>query len=476
MIYLDEYSKTPLYQQIYEQFKGAIKSGDLGFGEKLPAIRTLASRLCISRNTVESAYQRLLLEGYVQSRVGSGFAVLDLAGEVPPKGPRPSEKSEYLSSLKAGAEDLSRYPPVRYDFHFQNMSNGFFPHKLWRKYTWQLLSDFEARDLAPYQDKQGERGLRLEISKYLYSLRGIECDADQIVICGGRQFALETVCDLLPPEYHHVGLEEPGYDSARLAFAKRRFKITPIHIYPRYDYLKDLERFAPKILFLTPSHQFPTGLIMTEAMRRKVLEWAGRTGGYIIEDDCASEYRYNSKPVPALQSLGHGERVIYSGSFFKALSPGLRLSFLVLPGHLVPFYHQAPPWLNPASSWLQQATLALFMRDGHLENHMRKTLRQCKIRHDRLIEALGEHLGGRVEVIGPNAGLHIMLRVPGAKSQEELVRQARLQGVRVYPTTPYWLDPGACPPDTVILGYAKLSADDINNGVLGLKNAWFQGL
>ena len=478
MIYIDEYSPTPLYQQIYEQFKGAIKSGDLVFGEKLPATRALASRLCISRNTVESAYQQLLEEGYVQSRVGSGFAVSDLVGEIPPKGAKSPPKSpgEYCGDLKTGAEDPyeSRYPPVRYDFQFKNLSHGFFPHKLWRKYTSQLLSDFEGRDLTPYHDQQGERGLRLEISKYLYRLRGIECDVDQIVIRGGLEFALETVGDLLPPEYRHVGMEEPGYDSARLVFEKRRFKITPIRIYPRYDYLDDLECFAPQILFLTPAHQFPTGRIMTAAMRGQVLEWADRTGGYIIEDDYGSEYRYNSKPIPALQSFGHDERVIYLGSFFKPLSPGLRLNFLVLPKPLVPLYHQAHPWLNPAAAWLQQATLALFMRDGQLEKHLRKTLRQCKMRHDRLIEALGEHLGDRAEVIGANAGLHLMLRVPGAKSQEELVGQARRQGVRIYPTTPYWMDPGACPPDTVLLGYAQLDADDIDNAVLGLKNAWFR--
>jgi GntR family transcriptional regulator/MocR family aminotransferase len=475
MIFIDENSKTPIYQQIYEQLKAAIEKAELRAGEKLPATRTLAGTLCVGRNTVENAYQQLLVEGYVDSKIGSGYQVMDISEGLFYREHKTSKpiRQHYESIQPPPAEDSGNYPPVRYDFHYKNMDSAFFPHTLWRKYSNQLLSIENNKQITSYCDKQGEYSLRREIGKYLYKLRGLTCDADQIVVCCGLQFALEKICHLLPEEYHHVGMEEPGYDSARLVFEKQGFSMTPIPVYPKPNYNRAIENPSIKTLFVTPSHQFPAGHTMPVAARMTILKWARAKDCYIIEDDYDSEYRYNSKPIPPLRSIDTDERVIYLGTFSKVLSPSLRISYLILPPHMVSIYHKVYQGLHPTASWLQQSTLALYMRDGQMEKHIRRTFKAYKERHDCLIKALEDHLGDRAAVLGHNAGLHVLLKVKRAGDQNDLIRKAREVGVKIYPTKPYWMQQGSCPPDVVMLGYGQISKEDIVEGLKLLKKAWF---
>jgi len=488
MLYIDEHSGTPLYQQIYEQIKAAIQSGELSTGDKLPATRELAKMLAVGRNTVENSYQQLLVEGYVCSKPGSGYIVTDVADEMF-QNPRKTRKNigrqidETRAPGHAGGAgcyppapgDEGRadgYPPVRYDFHFKNMDSELFPHNLWRKYSVQVLSYYKNNRITSYNDYQGEYGLRQEISKSLYRLRGVECDADQISICCGLQIALEKIYNLLPEEYHHVGMEEPGYDAARLMFEYKNFPITPIPVGLYGDFIKTLRDSPARTLFLTPSHQFPTGLIMPISIRYQVLKWAYDNDGYIIEDDYDSEYRYNTRPIPALQSIDTDERVIYIGTFSKVLSPSLRISYMVMPKHMAPIYRYVYRGLHPTTPWMQQEILALFMKDGQLEKHMRKCFHQYKERHNCVIQEINRNFGDRVKIIGHNSGLHILLMVKGAASQEELIHKARKHGVKVYPTTPYWMVPENCPKDLVMVGYAQLGVEEIKAGIRLLKDAW----
>jgi len=475
MIYIDENSKTPIYQQIYEQLKFAVESGELAAGEKLPATRNLANTLCVGRNTVENAYQQLLVEGYVTSKVGSGYQVMDIADQVfihERKTNKPI-KQHYESIETQPPPEDPNYPGVLYDFNYKNMDSEFFPYALWRKYTNQLLASENNTKFTSYSDKQGELALRQEIGKYLYNFRGIKCDVKQIVVCCGLQFALEKICNLLPPEYHHVGMEEPGYDSARLVLEKQGFSITPISVYPELNYARAMDNPSIKTLFVTPSHQFPAGHIMPIATRMALLKWAQDNDCYIVEDDYDSEYRYNSKPIPPLQSIDKDERVIYLGTFSKVLSPSLRISYLILPPHMVPIYHKVYQGLHPTASWLQQATLALYMQDGQMEKHIRRTFKIFRERHDSLIKSVEEQLGSRVQIIGQNAGLHILLKVKRGGDQNDLIRKARERGVKIYPTMPYWMQQGNCPPDMVMVGYGQTPPQDIVEGVKLLREAWF---
>ena len=480
MICLDSESKEPLYQQLYQQLKLKMIHGEYAKGKRLPAIRQMAKILCVGRNTVEAAYDQLCVEGYVTSRQGSGFVVQDLLDgllEYPYKTiakARQKEKSkEAARELQQTLRTTDKPQAYRFDFQYGNLPPQTFPQSLWRRLTSEALASFEANNICCYGDKQGEPALRAEITQYLHESRGINCIPEQVVLCSGHQDALGMLCTLFADGKRTVAIEEPGYDFTRIIFENNGYGIVPVPVDDLALNLAELERGGAPLVYTTPSHQFPLGMVMPIRQRVQLLQWAEQAGGIIIEDDYDSELRYHTRPVPALQSIDRQGRVIYLGTFSKALSPGLRMGYLVLPEWLLLKYHTIFKRYKSPVPWLQQQIMTLYMAGGHWEKHLRKWCLTNKRKRDVLVQTIQEQMGDKVRIKGENAGLHILLEFLNGESQETLIEQAAACQAKVYPTRQYWHQQDKARDNLVLLGFSSLTEEAIVEGIALLRRAWF---
>lgn len=480
MINIVAESNTPLYQQIYEQVKQQIIDGVIREGTRLTSTRTLAKNLCVGRNTVENAYAQLCLEGYVLNKPGSGFVVMDIHGDSLSslfpntiKAHQQSDSPSLTSSVQPVGLSYNLTKECLYDFQYGNLNQTSFPSSLWRRLTADALSSFDAKRISFYNDMQGELELRTEILKYVRESRGVRCSPEQIVLCCGTQYALGVICQLASRNKRQIAVEEPGYDGAGIIFKNNGYEIMPVSVGTEGINLGELEHCPAKLVYITPSHQFPTGAVMPIHNRLQLLQWAAKVDALIIEDDYDSEFRYHTRPIPSLQSNDTEGRVIYIGTFSKSLSPGLRLSYIILPEQLVPEYHRIYSGYYCTIPWLQQKIISLYMSRGHWERHIRKVCLQNKKRHDTLVQAITEHLGDKVRIHGSNAGLHLLLEFTNGESQEWLIERAKVFGVQVYPTKPYWQRVEHCEANFILIGFSLLTEKEIAEGIRLLKDAWF---
>ena len=466
MLILDEFSNLPLYLQIYNQLKEKILSGELPENGKLPSTRVLAKTLNVGRNTVEYAYAQLCSEGYTESRVGSGFIINKIDRLLtPPRIIQTAQVDNSTSENTAG-------PQAKYNFQYGKLNKDDFSLNLWRKLTGQALSASGAAKMMSYNDRQGETGLRAEIMKYLKMSRGVNCRPEQIVICAGTQACLSLLSQLFRDFSTGIAFEEPAYDGARDVFVNNGYDVMPIRVDNDGIDLAQLEQSLAKLVYITPSHQFPTGAVLPIPKRINLLDWAVRNGAFIIEDDYDSELRYNSRPIPSVQSLDMLGRVVYIGTFSKTLAPALRLSYMVLPQFWLEIYQKKFKNYNNPVPWLQQKTLELFMNQGHWERHLRKISLAQRKKHDILIRTIRELMGKKAVIRGENAGLHILLEFD-EESEPTLIEKANKYGVTVYPVSRYWLMPENYRGNMVLLGFSSLSSQDIVEGLKLLKEAWF---
>lgn len=479
MIYLNPNLKEPLYQQLYEQLKQKIIAGEWSKGKRLPAMRVLAKELCISRNTVENAYGQLCIEGYAISKQGCGFMVQDLHETVLDRPYKTMAKiatsGNHEHKPQPNVHHLSPKSTTSYKFDFQygNLPPESFPRQIWRRLTAEALASLESEHICAYGDKQGEWALRCELIDYLHDSRGIVCTPDQVVLCSGLQEALSLIGILFRDQKRILAMEDPGYDVTRIVFQNHGYAIAPIPVNASGISLDDLKQSAAKMAYITPSHQFPTGCVMPINQRMELLRWAEQVDGIILEDDYDSELRYHSRPIPALQSIDRQGRVIYLGTFSKALSPALRTSYLILPQRLLPKYKTTFAHYNPTVSWLQQQVMTRFMAQGHWEKHLRKICLQNKRKHDILVREIREMMGERVKIHGAGGGLHLLVEVLNKTPQEDLIQQAAAHQVKVYPTRQYWLQAEKTADNLIQLGFSGLHEEEIVEGVSLLCKAWF---
>jgi GntR family transcriptional regulator/MocR family aminotransferase len=318
-----------------------------------------------------------------------------------------------------------------------------------------------------YTRPEGHAPLRQALADYLRRARGVLCDPGQIIVVNGSQQALDLVARVLLDPGDRVVIEEPHYQGARFAFLATGARLVPARVDAEGLDVRGLPAAArsARLVYVTPSHQFPTGVVMPLGRRLGLLSWAKRGGAHIVEDDYDSEYRYEGRPIEAMQGLDRAGRVIYMGTFSKVLFPALRIGYLVLPAPLVePF--QAAKWLTDRhTSTLEQEVLAEFIRDGSFERHLRRSRTCYAARRAALLQALADYLPKRAEVIGANAGLHLLVWLRGVSPHtvDRLVQRAAGVGVGLYPIAPYYLRP----PRRVgfLLGYAALTEGAIRNGI-----------
>lgn len=465
MLYIDRNSGKPLYEQIYSALIREILSGALSAGDLLPATRTLSQELSVGRNTVDRAYQQLAAEGYVQPRTGSGFRVCRL----------PLELFEETGFPLPDISDEDEPPaPAYYDFAYGSMDSSVFPYSQWRKSLGQALDRMELSKTLCYPCRQGEPELRREIARYLQRNRGVTCSPSQIVITCGQQHSMEIIANLFErkADGKTFAMEEPGYDGIRTVFANRSFRLYPIPVERDGVSLDALKQVETKLLYITPSHQFPTGAVLPVAKRKKLLQWAQEQDSYLIEDDYDSELRYYTNPIPAMQSLDPWGRTIYTGTFSKSLAPFMRLAYIVFPKTLMEPFHQYYHRYNTQVSPLHQLALADFIRTGNYERHINRLRTVYRKKQAALLSAIEQVFGDSISVSGGGAGIHLLLDVKGPLSQEELIQRAESAGIRFYSTQVLYMNRDMCPRSQLLLGFPTIPEQAFMPIMSKLREVW----
>jgi GntR family transcriptional regulator/MocR family aminotransferase len=465
---LDTTSPTPLYIQIYEYMKNEILLNQISPGTKVPSIRCLASYLCVSKNTINTAYQQLISEGYLKSNGRSGLFVEAINSDFFRLDSNPSLKNQTKIFLK---EDHK----VLYDFSNGQIDQQSFPFNQFRSILSQCI-DLCHSELLLYGDHQGDYSFLTKISEYLHQSRGVLCSPYEIILGSGTQQSLSLLCMLLKKHYPSIGFENPGYVGARAVFEHHDFKIEPIPL--EYDGISidALYESGVKIVYVTPSHQFPAGMVMSISKRLKLLQWAEEVDGIIIEDDYDGEFRYKGKPIPALQGLDNNKRVVYLGTFSKSLMPSIRISYQILPPKLLNLYKENLSIYEQPVPRIIQKTLEVFMDKGYWDKHIRRCRVLYKRKHELLLQAIKDLLDDKVKIIGEDSGLHILLQVKTELTESELIQKALECGVKVNSTSSYWIGKSteSFPTFPVIfIGFAGIKSEEIYDAIRKLKKAWF---
>ena len=474
-IALDSRLPQPLHQQIYEELRRAILTGRLLPRQKIPSTRSLAKSLGISRTTVTQSYEQLLSEGYLQTIIGSGTYVCaqlpdDLLHSVPvitdeKHNASPIQLSQQGTRLTKTLFSLQTEVNTTISFRYGRPALKDFPRKLWSKLlSRHCKADLDWLDYAT--DFQGYLPLRQAIAHYLARARAIKCDRKQIIITNGTQQALDLVMRLLVDPGDSIAMEDPGYLSARRVFLSHGVNLLPV---PVDDSGLMVEKLANsdgeriRMVYVTPSHQFPTGSTLSLPRRLELLLWAQQHDALILEDDYDSEYRYGDRPIPALQGLDQSNCVIYIGTFSKVLFPSLRIGYLVVPPHLVSLFAQVK-WLSDRQlPTLEQKVLAEFIADGYLESHIRKMRSLYDQRRQVLVQALNTHFGEQVTIFGENAGIHIMVKFDTHLSDETIIERAEAVEVGLMSARSSYLNSWS--QGEFIFGYAELDEMQIQEGI-----------
>jgi GntR family transcriptional regulator/MocR family aminotransferase len=475
---LDRKSPSSLQEQIYNYIRGQILSGAYPAGMRLCSTRELADSLKVSRNTVVLAYEWLASEGYLDTQVGYGTFVRDVLAEKLVT-PRETEQAQHTPTSTAPErshpaiviphelpdffERIFTRPPV--DFWYGRVDARQFPAKIWRRLLAEHVLDVPTR-LVEYTTPSGAAELREAIAQHLSTAKGIVANPEQIVITAGAQEAMNIVARLFVDHGTLVGVENPGYTSAVTLFLSYRATLRPLTVDDQGVSAEAILREQPKLIYTTPSHQFPTGVIMSPDRRRDVLTAAESVGAYIIEDDYDGEIIYDRPPIAALAALDQSGRVLYIGSFSKSLGAGLRLGFLVAPPALVQAVHSMKVLLSYGQPWLEQVVLASYIRSGSFAAHLRRVRVIYRERRDALIAGLRRCFGDGITITGSEAGLHVICTLPeNGPDAREITQLARSVGLGFY--TP--ADAGAYefgpPPDVerrLLLGYANLTPVEIS--------------
>lgn len=458
-------------RQICETLRDQIASGVFGVDGPLPSSRSLALELGVSRTTVTVAYDQLLAEGFIEVRQGArphvaAGALQRISPVRAPRTRKPVLLSAYGKRLRrvAMAQDSDGRKLIA-DFRYGELAAGDFPQAIWRR---AINAAMAARaDRLGYDDPRGSQRLRMALQGYLWRARGVRCDLEQIVIVNGSQQGLDLCARLLLDAGDQFVVEEPGYAMARHTFASTGATAMPVPADEDGLVTDALVPGTARLVYVTPSHQFPLGSVMAVARRRQLLEWARRSNAHVIEDDYDSEFRYDIDPVPPLHTLDAHGHVIYLGTVSKTLSPTLRIGYLVVPHDLAAAFAMAKQLSDRHSAILEQEALASIIESGRYESHIRRVRRLHRERRETLLGALRRTFGDRVGIAGAEAGLHVVARFLdlSRKREAELIEAARQAGVGLHSVADLYAT--AARPDcvTLIMGYAALDTKRIERGI-----------
>lgn len=444
-----------LYEQIYEYIVEEIRAGKLPEGEKLPSTRSLAVHLQISRSTAEQAYGQLLAEGYIESRPYRGYYVTGAEGILCLPGRNDCGRKWEEAKTKS----------YRIDFSPNAVDTEGFPFATWKTIQRRILSDSRMQ-MFETGHPQGEDDLRKIIARYLHASRGVQCEASQIIIGAGNDYLLMLLEKILGPD-RRIAMENPSYRRAFQIFASCGYQVEALSMDEGGMKMQELRSGRADTAYLMPAHQFPMGITMPVRRRTELLAWAEEARNrYLIEDDYDSEFRYKGRPIPALQSLDRSGKVIYIGTFSKAIAPAIRISYMVLPPRLLEQYREKAAFFSATVSRIDQKTLCTFLEEGYFGRHLNKMRKLYKNKHDLLLQQLKPYRD-RFDISGENAGLHLLLHAKDQRETKELLYRAEKAGIRIYPVTGYGIlkELPEWEKNTLILGYAGLSGEQIMEGI-----------
>ncbi len=419
---LNNNSSNSLYIQLYNNIKSGIISGEIKAEEKLPSLRAMSLSLGVSITTVQLAYNQLLVEGYIDSKPQSGYYV---------------SKGFYASSETSSN---AREVPVHASFGSEDAlpyihDDCCFDFSKWKKCSSTVFNEYYDR-LLYESDPQGEKALRIEISRYLYSSRGVTCSPGQIVIGAGTQQITGQLCRILSKiDVTHVSLESPGYLPVQNMFRDSGFTVSRIPVLKDGIDISKLPANIPSAVYVSPSNQFPTGAVMPAGRRYQLLDWAKRNKSIIIEDDYDSELRYFGKPVPALQSLDASESVVYLGSFSSTLFPAIKISYMVLPVFLAKIFEQIKGRYSQTCSKAEQLTLAIFMEKGYYRTGIRKLRKLYSQKLQAAVSAVSRYGKEKADALDTQSGINLILKIHSEKNSDELCTLAKSIGIQMIPVS-----------------------------------------
>lgn len=478
-----------LTARIYLALRDGIRDGRLRPGDRLPPTRELAQSLEVSRNTAATAYERLTAEGYLTGRVGAGTFVSDLGASVTgtsvsgtAAGTRGRTRRRPRTAGTAGLHPRAgwTFAPTptsaqldvpRFDFRVGIPDPSLFPFDTWRRL---VTSELRLRANSPgtYAEPSGHPGLRAAIARYVGYARSVRAEADDIIVTNGTQQALDLIARVLLTAGDVVAVEEPGYRPARDLFASLGAQVVGVPV-DREGLVVDLLPAKARLVYSTPSHQFPLGTPMSLARRAALLAWAQRQDAAVIEDDYDSEFRFSERPLEPLQSLDTTGRVLYAGTFSKTLLPSLRIGFLVAPPTLRSALRAAKQLSDGHGQIATQAALARFMDEGQLARHIRKAARVYAARHAAILATMDAGLADQLELVPSAAGLHMTTRlrrggkaVDGVATVDKVVAAARERGIAVESLASYCHDAPA--QAGFVIGYGAIRSDSVREGLARL--------
>jgi GntR family transcriptional regulator/MocR family aminotransferase len=428
----------------------------------LPASRELAHQLGLSRTVIVTAYEQLLAEGYATGRIGSGTYVAPDLPERPArlaKALKTGRTTRYAAPRLAGKVDVT----LQSDDRPFNLGRTLIDQRTadqWRRLSARALRAMSKSHLG-YGDPRGSAPLRAAIAAYLADARGVRCDPEQIIVTSGTQHALDLVVRVLLPAGSEAWIEEPGYPLTREVLAAGGVTTRPVRVDAQGIDVAAGIAAAPRAraAFITPSHQFPTGVVLSMARRLELIAWAGASDAWIVEDDYASEFRYGGRPIAALQGLDDTQRTLYVGTLNKALFPGLRAGYLVVPERLLPAFVTARYLMDRQPPALQQEVLAEFIAQGHLASHIRRMRALYRDQRDRLVATLRRRAGDRLDVEAPDQGMHLVAYLRPGMSDTAVEQAALADGVVVRALSRLYVK--ARPRQGLLLGFSGYPASTI---------------
>lgn len=480
----DKNSALPLYRQIYEAVRRAILSGQMTAGTRLPSSRVLAKQLSVSRLTVVNAFEQLLAEGYTEGKTGAGTFVaskipedlLEISvGEKRNKAIQTAPEKVKISKFAARlTETNTRVSQLQNPTATVPFKNGLtavheFPFDVWEKIAVRVYRQARYR-ISGYGEAAGYRPLREAVAAHLSAARGVNCAIGQIFITNGAQQALDLIGRVLLEAGDRVWIEDPCYQEALGVFRAVGAEVVPVAVDGEGFDLTAAENrrgAAARLVYITPSHQYPTGVTMSLARRLSLLEWARKNDSWIIEDDYNSEFRYSGRPLASLQNLDRQERVIYVGTFSKTIFPALRLGCMVVPRNLIEVFRAARNLCDSHSPIFEQAALADFIAEGHFARHLRRMRALYERRQNVLVEAAEKLLDGLLKVSKADSGMHLTGWLAEDFDELEVAEKAAENGLNLMPLSAYCIENKL--PAGVILGYTGFDEQQIRRGVRKLK-------
>ena len=457
---LDPASAVPLYEQLYRSLAAEMRAGTLTAGTRMPGKRRLAAELSVSVNTVDAAYQILATEGYMEPRERSGFYVQEYLA-LPTRPERaPGTPAKPMEPEAPAGEAAPPSPPVRYDLSTRGVDPGLFPFRTWARLQKELL--YSAPELLTPGDARGDAALRQALAGYLAEYRGVQCDPEQLVVGAGLEYLLGLLAPLLPGP---AAVETPGYPRARQVLENNGVPCRCLPVDADGLSLTALSASDAAVCYVTPSHQFPTGVTMPAGRRAELLHWAARAPGrrYIIEDDYDSEFRFDTRPLPSLQGMaGADGPVVYLSTCSRSLAPGIRIAYMVLPRQLLGAWQEKYELYSGTVGRFEQQTLARFITGGYFTRHLARERTAYKARRDALAAALRSSFAPEeLTLAGLHTGLHLLAQLKDPPPDAALRAAARQYGVRCSLLSDYDLTGTAhSAAGTLVLGYGSLPDAD----------------